>query len=268
VPVLVDEYDGFAIDLDGVVWRGGDSIEGAAEGLSAIRAAGKPLVFLTNNAAFTPESVVERMSKGGFEAKAAEVITSAHAARDWINEHGMVGTPSFVLGEAAVIGQFRDILEVLPLTEGQRVGLVLVARDLEFTYERLHLTSQAVRNGAALIAANRDILLPVPGGFEPGTGAILAAIEAASGAQAIIVGKPELPMMKAAERRLGTDHVLMIGDQPHSDVLGARRIGWAAALVLSGVTTDSSALDPEPDYVIPSLGSITKNVKARIQPKY
>lgn len=256
MPTLVEEYDGFAIDLDGVVWRGADAIEGAAKGLAAIRSADKPLVFLTNNAAFTPESVVERLSAAGFAADTSEVITSAHAARDWINEHGMAGTPAFVLGEETVVDQFQDILEVLPVDESQRVQLVLVARDLDFSYQRLHVVSQAVRNGAVLIAANRDILLPVPGGFEPGTGAMLAAIETASGAQAVIVGKPELPMMKAAERRLKTAKVLMIGDQPHSDVLGARRIGWAAALVLSGVTTDPKGLHPEPDYVIPSLGSI------------
>ena len=256
MPTLVEEYDGFAIDLDGVVWRGADAIEGASKGLEAIRSARKPLVFLTNNAAFTPESVVERLAVAGFEADASEVITSAHAARDWINEHGMGGVPAFVLGEKAVVDQFQDILEVIPVAEGEQVQLVLVARDLDFNYQRLHLVSQAVRNGAALIAANRDVLLPVPGGFEPGTGALLAAIETASGAQAVIVGKPELPMMRAAEKRLGTAKVLMIGDQPHSDVLGARRIGWSAALVLSGVTTNVKGLDPEPDYVIPSLGSI------------
>jgi 4-nitrophenyl phosphatase len=51
--------------------------------------------------------------------------------------------------------------------------------------------------------------------------------------------------------------VLMIGDRADSDVAVARRAGWDAALVLTGVTRPGDEVDPEPDYVIESLLSLS-----------
>ena len=53
--------------------------------------------------------------------------------------------------------------------------------------------------GAELIGATRDANFPMPDGLWPGTGAVLAAIEVASGRKADhIVGKPEPAMYEAA----------------------------------------------------------------------
>lgn len=261
MPVLVEAYDAFAIDLDGVVWRGTEPVSGASAGAAAIRAAEKPIVFLTNNALLPPDVVAERLVGMGIQAHADEVVTSVAAARAWITEAGLAGAAAFVLGDDSVGEQFADLLAILPVGEHKWPALVLVARDTRFTFARLRAASKAVREGARLIAVNRDPIMPVPGGFEPGTGALVAAIEVASGQKAIVVGKPELPMMQEAGTRLGQGNVLMIGDQPSSDVLGAKRIGWDSVIVLSGVSAAEDVLDPAPDYVMASLGSITEDVK-------
>jgi HAD superfamily hydrolase (TIGR01450 family) len=264
---LVDLYDGFAIDLDGVVWRGSEPIEGAADGVAAIRAAGKPVLFLTNNAILRPAAVAERLTRMGINARVSEVMTSALAARDWIEEKNLVGAAAFILADETVEEQFADLLDVRPISTGEEVGLVVAGRDTRLTFERLKIASDAVRKGASLMALNRDSVLPVEGGFEPGTGAILAALEAASATGGEAVGKPELPMMQSAQRALGVTNVLMVGDQTSSDVVGARRIGWDAALVLSGVTADIENLDPRPDYVIRSLQAIAEDLEERLQPQ-
>ena len=46
---LADPYDGFLIDLDGVVWLGHEPIERVAKAIAALAAAGKPFVFVTNS---------------------------------------------------------------------------------------------------------------------------------------------------------------------------------------------------------------------------
>lgn len=259
MPVLVDAYDAFAIDLDGVVWRGLEPILGASDGIEAIRNAGKPLVFLTNNALLPPEAVAERLQSIAIEVQPKEVVTSAGAARAWIRENGLEGASALVLGDRSVEEQFADLLNIRPVAASEEIALVLIARDTRFTFDRLQVASAAVTKGAHLVAVNRDPRMPVQGGFEPGTGALVAAIEVASGGAAVVVGKPELPMMKEAEKRLGRDKVLVVGDQPSSDVLGARRMGWDAAIVLSGVSAATDQLDPAPDYVLASLSSITED---------
>lgn len=253
---LLDRYQAFAIDLDGVVWRADRIIPQAPGAISAIRATGKPLLFLTNNASYLPTWIVGRLAGHGMAVAEDEILTSASAARDWIKREGLAGARAFVLGTQPVIDQMADLLEVVPVERGTDVDLVFVARDLAINYDRLAAASQAVRNGAVFAASNRDNVMPIVGGFDPGTGSVLAAVESASGRRAVSMGKPELPMMQAAAERLGTDGVLMIGDRVDSDVAGARSVGWAAALVMTGVTTQGMPLDPAPDYVLETLGDL------------
>lgn len=254
---LLERYDAFAFDLDGVIWLAHHIIPEAPAAIQAVRDAGKPLLFLTNNASYLPSWIVERLAEGGIALTEDEVLTSASAARSWIHREGLEGQRAFVLGTKPVVDQLADLLEVVPVKRGTDVGVVFIARDLELTYERLAAASDAARNGAVFAASNRDNVMPIPGGFEPGTGAVLAAVEAASRRRAVALGKPELPMMQAAAERLGQRHVLMIGDRCDSDVAGAHAIGWDAALVLTGVTKPGDPLDPEPEYVLTTLADLT-----------
>lgn len=254
---LIERYDAFAFDLDGVIWLAGALIPDAPAAIAAVRAAGKRLIFLSNNASYLPAWIVAHLADAGITASEDEVVTSASAARDWIKREGLAGERAFVLGAQPVVDQLADLLEVVPVERGASVSLVFVARDLALTYDRLTAAADAVRHGAAFVASNRDHVMPTAGGFEPGTGAILAAVETASGRKAISIGKPELPMMEAAAQRLQRTGVLMVGDRTDSDVAGARTIGWDAALVLTGVTKPGDALDPAPDYVLKTLAELS-----------
>ena len=68
----------------------------------------------------------------------------------------------------------------------------------------------------------------------PGTGAILAAVEYATGRTAEIVGKPEPQLFLTALDRLGEGRTLVIGDRADSDLAGRGARGLDAALVLTG----------------------------------
>ncbi|HVL51430.1 MAG TPA: HAD-IIA family hydrolase [Actinomycetota bacterium] len=260
---LLEEYDAFAIDLDGVVWRGEVLIEGAVEGLTAIRATGKPMLLLTNNGGYHPTEVVERLAAGGFRLSTEEVLTTSLVARDWINQHGLRNAPAFVLAPQTVAAQLADLVRIRYLEAGQTAELVLVGRDTDFSYLRLGLAAQAVRAGASFLSLNKDPVMPVEnGGMLPGTGSIVAAVEAASGRTATVLGKPEQPMMRAAAQRIGHDKVLMIGDRVESDIAGAKSIGWHGALVLTGLSLADRLLEPAPDYILTSLRSLAVSADA------
>lgn len=258
---LLERYEAFAVDLDGVVWRGEELLDGAAFGLDAIRKAKKRVLFLTNNASYQQAAVVKRLAAQGIEAGEQEVLNPAVVGIRWLTEHGLEGKRAFVLGERAVVQQFAEVIEVIPVVRGAQADVVIVARDTDFTFERLKAAADAVWSGAVLLAVNRDVAMPVEGGIEPGTGAILAAIEAAAAANAVVLGKPQPPMMEAAAKLLGTNGVLMIGDQPVSDVAGARLVGWDAAIVMTGLSAPGQTLLPAPDYILDSLREITAPVK-------
>ena len=126
-------------------------------------------------------------------------------------------------------------------------------------FEELKLATQAVLRGAELIGATRDASFPMPGGPWPGTGAVLAAIETASGHRAAhVVGKPEAAMYAAARDRLGAGRTLAVGDLLDVDVAGARRAGLDSALVLTGGTSreQADAATPRPTHVADSLAAL------------
>ena len=138
---------------------------------------------------------------------------------------------------------------------------MLVSGHRGFDYEELLTAALALQRGAALFATSRDPNLPMPGGLWPGTGAILAAVETATGRTAEVGGKPERRMFEMARGLIaGAERVAMVGDRIASDVEGGRRAGLATILVLSGATSREEAerADPPPDLVIDDLTGLLR----------
>lgn len=112
----------------------------------------------------------------------------------------------------------------------QKADLVLLMRDVNFTYGKLRLAANALHSGAKLVVANADATHPGPDGIVPETGALLAALQACSGETALprtLIGKPAPLLFERACARLGVapEETVMIGDNPHTDGEGATRAG-------------------------------------------
>lgn len=123
------------------------------------------------------------------------------------------------------------------VTEGAEV--VVVGLDRDFTYEKLRLAVRDILNGAAFVATNADPLYPVEDGFDPGGGALVAAIAKAVEAKTkpVVIGKPEPTMLQLAVTSMGVPlaETAMIGDQVETDLEAARRAGIYRILVTTGV---------------------------------
>jgi NagD protein len=139
---------------------------------------------------------------------------------------------------------------------------VVVSFDRTFDYEKLNAAFQAVRyGGAVIVATNPDPYCPTPEGGIPDCAAMLAAIEACSGASAeAVVGKPSIHMARALVGRLGmpAQDVAVIGDRLLTDMAMARSLGMTGVLVLTGATrADSLEGAPvQPHYVVDFLSEL------------
>jgi glycerol-1-phosphatase len=263
--VLIDRYDSFLFDLDGVLYRGSEPVAAAAEVVDAIRARGKPVAFMTNNSARTPDEVVDHLRSVGVGANVDEVETSALATAKLLAERGV--RSAFVIGETGLVTALRDANITIVDSGGpgarsagaSRAGdesppVVVVGLDRHLTYERLRDAAVLVERGSSFVASNADASFPAEDGAAwPGAGAIAAVIETTTGISPEIVGKPHAPLLRSALARAGGQRPLVIGDRLDTDIAGAVGLGLDSLLVLTGISTrtDANALDPtsRPTYV-------------------
>ena len=257
---IARSYDHVLFDLDGCLWVGDEAIPGASEALTGLRAAGRSIAFLTNDPRHAPEDYVRKLWRLGFQASLDEVVTVGAAVQFLLAESGRPRT-AYVIGSDSMSEHVRAAgMRVVNGTDlATRAELVVVAGHDGFDYAELRTAVQALWRGAELLATTRDATFPMPDGPWPGTGAVLAAVEAGAGRQAdVIAGKPEPAMYAAALDRLGPGRVLAVGDRLDMDVAGARRAGFDAALVLTGATSraEADAAEPAPTHVAESVAHL------------
>jgi len=248
------------LDLDGTVWLGDAALPGAVDAVGALREAGKAVLFVTNDVRLAPEAFVRKLWGLGFQASVAEVLSAGAALQYFLADRGGQRS-AYVVGAQALVDHVAEagLRIVNGTTFAPRADVVVVGGHDRFAFEELKIATQAVLRGAELIGATRDATFPMPDGPWPGTGAVLAAIETATGRKAAhVVGKPEPPMYAAALDRLGPGRVLAVGDRLDVDVAGARHAGMDSALVLTGATSpaEANAADPRPTYISESLASL------------
>jgi HAD superfamily hydrolase (TIGR01450 family) len=253
------KYDQLLLDLDGCLWVGDEAVPGAADAVAALREAGKAVAFLTNDVRHAPEDFVRKLWRLGFQAALDEVVTVGAAVQYLLSGRG--GGAAYVVGSQALVDHVAEAgMRIVNRTEfATRADVVVVGGHEELVFEELKIATQAVLRGAELIGTGRDRTYPMPDGPWPGTGAVLAAIETATGRPAtVVVGKPEAPMYEAARDRLGDGRCLGVGDRLDSDIAGARRAGMDSALVLTGATSraEAAAAEPRPTHVGESLGTL------------
>jgi len=153
---------------------------------------------------------------------------------------------------------------LVALDDATDAEAVVVGGHEGFDYRELRAATAAIRNGARLYATGRDAVFPTPEGPWPATGSILAAIETAGGRPAVVVGKPEPIVFGIARDALpGCERIGVVGDHLVSDVLGAKRAGLDAILVLTGVTSRAELAQAivQPDLVLESLAAFVKGMR-------
>jgi glycerol 3-phosphatase-2 len=261
--MLAARYDALLFDLDGVLFRGDEPVANAPETVAAMREVEARIVFVTNNSSRTPEQVAAKLTRLGIAADPAEVVTSALATADLLAERRVES--AYAIGGEGVIRALENAgISVLD-GEPARVSHVVVGIDEDLTYAKLRTACVLVQAGAHLVATNADRTFPSSGGqLWPGAGALVAAIMAATGVEAEVVGKPFPPLFESALRRSGGTKPLVIGDRLDTDIAGAEALGWDSLLVLTGVS-DRRELDGSPfrpTYVAPDLTALLREARA------
>ena len=239
---LSSHYDVALLDLDGVVYLGGNAIPGAAEALGKAAAGGMRLAYVTNNAFRTPSTIAAQLTGLGVQASPADIVTSAQAAARLLAERLPAGSAVLVIGGSGLRIAVRE-RGLRPVTvAAAKPAAVVQGYAPDVDYARLAEGTLAVLAGALFVSSNMDPTLPTPRGRQPGNGSMCQVIENATGVKPLVAGKPEPPLHAESVQRTGARRPLVVGDRLDTDIEGACRVGADSLLVLTGVSTPADVL--------------------------
>ena len=257
-------YDGYLFDLDGTIYLGDTLLPGAHRLVSTLREMGRHVLFLSNNPTKDPQMYAEKLSRLGIPTDPDQVVNPLVTLASWLRREAP-GSRVFVLGSdplrRAVVGAGCTLSE-----DPEQIDIVVASYDTSFDYRKLQIAFDALwqHRRARLVTTNPDAYCPMPGGRgEPDAAAILAAIEASTGARCEAnLGKPDPVMLNTAAAVLGLrpQDCLMVGDRLSTDIAMAVDAGIDSALVLTGDSTRAMAADlpahRRPTYILDRIDAL------------
>ena len=264
---LIDAYDAYLLDVDGVLVRDSAPISSAAAALASLNEAGR-VCLLTNNSTRSRRQHAEQLVRLGFDVRTDQVLSSSYLAAEYLRDaHGLASV--WVIGERGL----RDEL----LAAGHRLAdrpevadTVVVGMDRGISYGALADGLRALRSGARFIATNEDATFPTPGGVQPGAGAMVGALRGMGFSPSAVIGKPSPIAFRMALRALGasSERVVVIGDRLETDIQGGHDAGLDTVLVLSGISSreDIDAFRIRPTWIAEDLAALVRGVVSRPGP--
>ena len=261
---IIEKYELFLFDMDGVIYIGNDPVPGSVELINYLYKKNKRICFLTNNPARSETEYLKKLKNIGIKAKSEHIITSTKNICYYLsnNIRGIRSKSAYIIGSRHFKTSVRKTgINTVRPGNNFKSDYVIMGGHRDFNFNEIDYASQFIRNGANFIATNRDSYYPSDLGFSPGTGALLSSIEISSGKKALITGKPEKHIFELSLKLAGIKNkrkAVIVGDNLHTDILGGKKFGISTVLSLTGVTKrkDLKNSKIKPDYVINNLSSL------------
>lgn len=265
--VLFREFDVVYFDLDGVLYRGKQSVPGAGETVSELVAQNCGVAYVTNNASRTSDEVAAHLEALGIPAKPAEVITSAEVAVEILRKHVQPGAKVFVVGGEGV-AQALSEADFSPSRDPRDCVAVVQGFGPEVSWQELAQASYLIQGGAIWIATNLDSTFPTGAGIAPGNGSLVEAVRNAVGRSPDGVGgKPDPAMMHKVMAVAPGRKPLLVGDRFDTDIAAGVAAGIPTMLVLSGVSTESDVWRSQirADFICESVKGLVREYARPIE---
>ncbi len=251
---------GILFDLDGVIYDAEQPIPGAAETLDWVRRSKIPHLFVTNTTSRPRSDLTAKLARFGIEARDEQVLTPAVAVAAWLRSQ-KPGKVALLLKPEAQCELDDTLPRVEAVAETGADYVVVGDLGADWTYTALNRAFRLLHYNpeAVLVALGMTRYWQAPDGISLDVAPFVAALEHATGRQAVVLGKPAQPFFHAAASRLDLppSQVLMIGDDIAADVGGAQRAGLRGGLVRSGKFRPLDlAGEIRPDVVLNSVADL------------
>jgi HAD superfamily hydrolase (TIGR01459 family) len=255
---IVDRYDGFILDLWGVLHDGVQPYPGVVNTLQQLKRQGKRAIVLSNG----PRRAVSLARRTGEIGITPDLYDELHSSGEetWRLLRERSEPAIAALGRRVFLivpKRDRDLLDGLDLdvVGSPAAADFLLATGLADAVETVADYEQVLAAGAArglpMLCANPDLEAVRAGVREFCAGALAARYEALGGS-VHYVGKPHPAVYQTCLSHLGSvarSRILAVGDSLRTDVAGAAGVGVDSLLVLGGIHAEelAGAADSRPD---------------------
>lgn len=244
------QVKGLLFDIGGVLYVSDVPIVGAIETIEKLRL-DYPMRFLTNSTRRTPEMILQKLLKMGFDVKNEALFTALNASKAYVKARNGSVYP-VMTDEAEAF--FADLCSDSP-------DFVVVGDAYtNFEYHKLNEAFRHLLNGAKLIAAAKNrYFKDKDNKLSLDAGGFIQTLEFAADVEGMIIGKPSRAFFHLAvdSMNLKPEEVLMIGDDIVSDIKGAQDAGLKAALVKTGKFQVSDLQrDIMPDLILQDVAEL------------
>lgn len=222
---------GIIFDIGGVLTQGRTPLPGARAALATLTQRGVPFLLLTNTTRQSHAQLLAELHHAGFSLRPEQLLTPARAAADTLISTGQRAL-TLIHPQLA-----EDFAHCPPRLTSQPPDAVVIGDAAEaFTYDALNHAFRALMAGAALYSLSDSRYFQESDGPSLDAGPFVRLLEHAANTTAIACGKPGAAFFAraCAALNLPAAAITMIGDDVHSDIIGARAAGLAAVLVRTG----------------------------------
>ena len=262
-PAILGDKKLFIFDMDGTIYLGGIPFDFAIRFIKNLRAAGKKVLFFTNNASHTTPFYQKKLERLGFEPREDEIMTSGDVTLEFLKRF-RAGKSVYLVATDELVEEYkREGINILTGDE-ESADIVITSFDTSLTYKKLDDACRLIRGGAEYLSTHPDMNCPTENGFIPDSGAIAALVTASTGKKPTYFGKPYRETIEMIGEATGfsNDEMCIFGDRLYTDIALGKSFGVTSCLVLSGETkqSDVDAADAadKPDLMFASLDDVDK----------
>lgn len=245
------EVKGILFDLDGVLYVGAQPIEGAIEAVERMRASGLPCRFITNTSTLSLVALQKKINAIGFSIPLEEIISAPQAALLYLQRQSNP-VCRFLLADDVK----QDFMQ---FRQSDTDAEYIVVGDIgdAWSYKLLNEVFNCLMRGARLIAIHKNRFWQTEHGLQMDIGGFIHGLEYASGATAMIIGKPSRDFFRIALDAMGlkAPDAAIIGDDIDADVGGGQQAGMKGILVRTGKFRQNyfDASSIRPDLILDSV---------------
>lgn len=253
----MNKIKGLLIDLDGVIYNDTVPITGAAKTIQWLDKHDYPYRFITNTTMKSRKTLQKKLAGMGIEVSEKKIFSAAYAAARYVRAKGDASCFLMLTEDAKK--------EYAGLESSSEHVDYVIAGDLgdQITFDVLNDAFVRLFNGAKLIALQKNRYWLSDRGYTLDAGAFVALLEFAANVESVLIGKPAKPFFETAlnDLNLPAEHVLMIGDDIESDIIGASKIGIHTCLVKTGKFNEKifESSGVKPDFLMDSIAELPKS---------